>query len=340
MLGACAAPDPSHVHVTLMGTQSYNDSRTIVARSGDNVYKIAKNMGVDTRALIDKNNLSPPYSLAPGQVLRIPLPETIRTHEGDTLYSIARTYGADQSEIVKLNNLHPPYNFGDMQEIKLPTTTNTKNGITATVEDAPTIDNAPVTAESLSGPINTTTDASGNKVHTSAAGVIKEQEMAPPSGATQAKSDQKLGETKVASIEKPVEAPKSKPSLGTGTPSFSWPVNGSTLSAYGPKDGGRHNDGINIGAPLGTPVRTAAAGDVVYTGDNVAGFGNLVLIRHSGGFATAYAHLQKVLVKQGDHVSSGQAIAQIGKTGNVSSPQLHFEIRKGTQAVNPKPYLP
>jgi murein DD-endopeptidase MepM/ murein hydrolase activator NlpD len=87
-------------------------------------------------------------------------------------------------------------------------------------------------------------------------------------------------------------------------------------------------------------VRAAAPGEVVYTGDNVAGFGNLVLIRHSGGFATAYGHIQKPLVKRGDHVTAGQSIAQIGKTGNVATPQLHFEIRKGTLAVDPKPYLP
>jgi murein DD-endopeptidase MepM/ murein hydrolase activator NlpD len=324
---ACEGPDPSRVHVSMMGTQAHGDTTTFTARSGDNVYKIAQYLGIDTRALIDRNNLSPPYALAPGQLLRVPPPETVRAQDGDTLFSIARSYGADQSEIVKLNNLSPPYQLTPGQEIKLPTTTTSKSAITATTEDAPAIENAPVVAQDLTKPI-----------------VIKQEEMDLPKGATQAKPEQKLGkpvsETKLASIEKPAPAkPSPKVPLGTGVPTFSWPVNGSTLSDYGAKAGGRHNDGINIGAPLGTPVRTAAAGDVVYTGDTIAGFGNLILIRHSGGYATAYAHLQKVLVKQGDHVSSGQSIAQIGKTGNVSSPQLHFEIRKGTQAVNPKPYL-
>jgi murein DD-endopeptidase MepM/ murein hydrolase activator NlpD len=324
LLGACAAPDPAHVHVSYMGTTAHGDTTTFTARTGDNVYKVAQYLGVDTRALIDKNNLSPPYTLTTGQILHVPAPETVMAREGDTVFSIARSYGADQSEIVKLNNLQPPYQLTDGQQIKLPTVSN--NAITATTEAAPVIDNSAVTTQDL------TTRPE-----------IKSEDMAPPSGAAQAKPEQKLGQTKVASIEKPAEPKpiaKAKPSLGTGVPKFSWPVNGSTLSDYGAKAGGRHNDGINIGAALGTPVRTAAPGEVVYTGDNVAGFGNLILIRHSGGFATAYAHVQKVMVARGDHVSSGQAIAQLGKTGNVSAPQLHFEIRKGTQAVNPNTYLP
>jgi murein DD-endopeptidase MepM/ murein hydrolase activator NlpD len=351
-LGACAAPNPSRVAVTIMGTKAHGDTTTIAARSGDTVYSLSQYLGVDTRALIDKNNLVPPYTLNSGQILRVPAPEMVTARKGDTLFSIARSYGADQTELAKLNNLNAPYQLYEGQQIKLPSTSASE--ITAVTESAPYVDNALVTSEPLSGPIETTQTADGNKTHRSAAGVITEQDLTPPPGATQ--GDQKLGE-KVASLPPPVApvptpptpSPFSKPSspptkpkqyLGTGVPQFSWPVNGSTLSKFGPKAGGRHNDGINIGAPLGTPVRASAAGEVVYTGNNVAGFGNLVLIRHSGGYATAYAHVQNPSVARGDHVTAGQAIAQIGKTGNVSTPQLHFEVRKGTQAVNPDPYLP
>lgn len=355
LMGACAAPNPTRVNVSMMGTKAYGDNTTITARTGDTVYKLSEYLKVDLRALIDKNNLQPPYTLSAGQVIRVPPPSTVNANEGDTVFSIARAYNADQSEIVRLNNLQPPYRFYKGQSIQIPTSSTgpVNTGITIAEEDAPLIDNAVVTSENLSGPITTSEDPNGNKVHRSAAGVIAEQDLKPPPGATQ--GNQKLGDIKVASVPPakvpPVSpfgkasAPVSKPApskqaLGTGMPSFSWPVNGSTLSGYGPKAGGRHNDGINIGAPLGTPVRTTAAGEVVYTGDNVAGFGNLILIRHSGGFASAYAHVQKPLVTQGQRITAGQTIAQIGKTGNVSTPQLHFEIRKGTQAVNPKPYLP
>lgn len=347
LLGACAAPNPTRVNVSMMGIKAHGDTTTFTARSGDNLYKIAEYFKVDTRALIDKNNLAPPYTLSSGQVLRIPPPAIVQAKEGDTVFSIARAYNSDQSEIVRMNDLSPPYRLARGQEIRLPSTnTGTPNTqITAVTEDAASIANPVVTSQDLSGPISTTESANGNKMHRSAAGTIVEQDLKPPPGATQ--GNQKLGETKVASLPAATaptpSAPfgkASKPSLGAGTPAFAWPVNGSTLSGYGPKAGGRHNDGINIGAPLGSPVRTAAAGEVVYTGDNVAGFGNLILVRHSGGFATAYAHVQKPLVTRGEKVTAGQAIAQVGKSGNVSTPQLHFEIRKGTQAVNPQPYLP
>jgi murein DD-endopeptidase MepM/ murein hydrolase activator NlpD len=116
---------------------------------------------------------------------------------------------------------------------------------------------------------------------------------------------------------------------------FFWPVNGKVISPFGPKDGGQHNDGINIAAPLGTPVRAAENGVVVYAGNELRGFGNLLLIRHADGWVSAYAHCDTLLVKRGAQVKRGQVIARVGQTGNVDSPQLHFELRKGAQAVDP-----
>jgi len=120
---------------------------------------------------------------------------------------------------------------------------------------------------------------------------------------------------------------------------FSWPVNGKILSSYGPKSGGLHNDGINIAAAKGAPVRAAQNGTVAYAGNELRGFGNLLLIRHSGGWITAYAHNDALLVRRGDRVRKGQMIARVGSSGNVASPQLHFEIRRGKQAVNPTDHL-
>lgn len=116
---------------------------------------------------------------------------------------------------------------------------------------------------------------------------------------------------------------------------FFWPVNGKVISPFGPKDGGQHNDGINIAAPLGTPVKAAENGVVVYAGNELRGFGNLLLIRHADGWVSAYAHCDTLLVKRGAQVKRGQVIARVGQTGNVDSPQLHFELRKGAQAVDP-----
>jgi murein DD-endopeptidase MepM/ murein hydrolase activator NlpD len=128
--------------------------------------------------------------------------------------------------------------------------------------------------------------------------------------------------------------------LPAAAPHFIWPVKGRLLSGFGPAGKGLHNDGINIAAPAGAQVRAVDNGVVVYAGSELKGFGNLLLIKHANGLTTAYAHNAKLLVARGDTVRQGQVIATVGKTGNVTAPQLHFEVRKGTEAVDPELYLP
>ena len=123
--------------------------------------------------------------------------------------------------------------------------------------------------------------------------------------------------------------------LPARTGGFGWPLRGEILMGYGPQPGGRHNDGINIGAPLGTPIVASEAGIVAYVGDDVDTLGNLILIRHAGGWVTAYAHNDSVVVRRGMRVARGDVIGLTGTTGNVERPQLHFEIRKETEAVDP-----
>ena len=107
----------------------------------------------------------------------------------------------------------------------------------------------------------------------------------------------------------------------------------------GPKKNGLHNDGINIAAPRGAPVLAAENGVVAYAGNELRGFGNLLLIKHADGWMTAYAHTESLLVGPGDRVRRGQIVARVGDSGSVATPQLHFEIRKGTRAVNPSRLL-
>jgi murein DD-endopeptidase MepM/ murein hydrolase activator NlpD len=121
--------------------------------------------------------------------------------------------------------------------------------------------------------------------------------------------------------------------------SFLWPVRGRVLATYGERGGGLHNDGINIAAAKGTPVHAAENGVVAYAGNEIRGFGNLLLIKHADGFMTAYAHNDALLVQHGDVVRRGQVVARVGQTGNVAQPQLHFEVRKGTQAIDPESVL-
>jgi murein DD-endopeptidase MepM/ murein hydrolase activator NlpD len=122
-------------------------------------------------------------------------------------------------------------------------------------------------------------------------------------------------------------------------PSFRWPVRGRIIAGFGPRPNGAQNDGINLAVPEGTPIKAAEDGVVAYAGNELKGYGNLVLIRHADGYVSAYANASSLLVKRGDTVKRGQVIAHAGQTGNVTSPQLHFEIRKGSTPVDPTKYL-
>jgi murein DD-endopeptidase MepM/ murein hydrolase activator NlpD len=124
-----------------------------------------------------------------------------------------------------------------------------------------------------------------------------------------------------------------------GAPAFAWPLSGRVISEFGATSTGGKNDGINIAATSSTPIHAAASGTVTYAGDELKNYGNLVLIKHAGSYTTAYAHADHLVVARGDFVSRGQVIGYAGETGDVSSPQLHFEIRSGTTPVNPRSYL-
>ena len=120
---------------------------------------------------------------------------------------------------------------------------------------------------------------------------------------------------------------------------FGWPMKGRVLSNFGSMSGGERNDGINIAASYGEPIRAAADGTVSYSGNDLKSYGNLVLIRHGDNYVTAYAHSERILVSRGEHVAKGQVIGYAGSTGDVSQPQLHFEIRRGVQPIDPRPLL-
>ena len=127
--------------------------------------------------------------------------------------------------------------------------------------------------------------------------------------------------------------------IASGKGKFAWPVRGEILSSFGASGPGQRNDGLDIRSPQGTPVLSAADGEVAYAGNQVPQFGNLVLVKHAGGYTTAYAHADRLTVSRGDFVAKGQVIGYAGQTGDVTTPQLHFEIRSNTTPVNPRSYL-
>ena len=143
------------------------------------------------------------------------------------------------------------------------------------------------------------------------------------------------------SARPPTPATPPRPAGSASIPALAWPVDGRViLSRFGPKAGGRVNDGINIKALSGQPVRAAADGQILYVGDAIAGFGLMILIRHPGGSVTAYGHLEDALADRGQKVSRGQLIARAGSSGDVKEPQLLFQLRLGRKPVDPLLHLP
>lgn len=142
---------------------------------------------------------------------------------------------------------------------------------------------------------------------------------------------------KVASAKR---ALRPLPAVGGPAPRFDWPLDGKVLAGFGAKPGGRYNDGVDLKARLDEPVRAAADGVVAYAGNALAGFGNLILVKHADGWVSAYGHNAAMLVTRGARVAKGQVIARAGATGSVTEPQLHFELRKGRMAVDPQKLLP
>jgi murein DD-endopeptidase MepM/ murein hydrolase activator NlpD len=176
-------------------------------------------------------------------------------------------------------------------------------------------------------------------VQPGAAGAPRAQAPAVPPGPSLATAESPHS-ARVATPEAPAQESTIKTAEPAGgLPSFRWPVRGRVIASFGPTPNGVQNDGINLAVPEGTPVKAAEDGVVAYAGNELKGYGNLVLVRHSNGFVTAYAHASDILVKRGETVKRGQVIAHSGQTGNVTSPQLHFEIRKGSTPVDPSQYL-
>jgi len=293
--------------------------------SGDTVYTVSQRYHLPVREIISLNNLSAPYKLPQGFRLKLPPPNEYRVHTGDTLNAVSKLFGVSLSETAKLNSLSEPYVLKSGQILRLPVPQPKLQEEFATNPAPPSFGND---VEQTSVPVQV--------------GAVESEALPPPSAAQpqtfppQPTAKPAPQQPKVVAASTPSVAPKIPARAGSR---FMRPVEGKIISGYGPKDGGLHNDGINIKAPRGTAVRSADNGVVAYTGNELQGYGNLVLVRHADRWMTAYAHLDKTLVKKGDIVKAGQSIGTVGSTGQVDSPQLHFEVRRGTQALDPALYL-
>lgn len=273
-------------------------------------------------------------------------PDSVVVARGDTLYSISRRYNVPLRDIIEANHMIPPYRVYVGQTIKLPSA---KYHIVARGDTLYSISkryNVDMSSISRLNDLDEPyTLAVGQKLILPGSLVEKSTQTTVKTAST---TTQKTT-TKKASSSSWWSSKKSTPKKATYTKptpvkkrksKFLWPVKGPVISNFGTIGKGRNNDGINIKAPLGSTVKAADAGTVAYAGNELKGFGNLILIKHNDGWITAYAHNDKILVKKGQKVRKGEKIATVGSTGGVSTPQLHFEIRAGKKAVNPRSYLP
>jgi murein DD-endopeptidase MepM/ murein hydrolase activator NlpD len=328
---------------------SWDGGTAVTVARGETVDVIARRHGVPSSAILQANNLGAGQAIYPGQRLVIPrynpaatpaLRPAVATAKpapqaapanasgvhivapGETLTKISRIYKKSLVELAKANNIQPQATLHIGDKIIIPGM-RTSNALH---KDAPKA----AEAKPLGNP------ASAPKATAAAA---KTPPAKPVKQAVVSSEPTQSAAVVTPAHETPAATTGTTKAAEGGPPSFRWPVKARVIAGFGPRPNGQQNDGINLAVPEGTAVKAAEDGVVAYAGSELKGYGNLVLVRHSNGYVTAYAHAKELMVKRGDPIKRGQVIAKSGQTGNVDSPQLHFEIRKGPAPMDPLPML-
>jgi murein DD-endopeptidase MepM/ murein hydrolase activator NlpD len=278
-----------------------------------------------------------------GYIDATPMPAPTRSNggsyvvkPGETLYRISREQNIPIRSLIEANNLQPPYALQAGQRLAIPNARFhiVQRGDTVySISRTYGVDMATLTRTNNVPPPYTIKVGQRlqlpSKVNTQ---VASADEGPSPRGVPVSRPgpNYTTTTTRTATAKGPLPAPP----VPSGD--FVWPAQGKIISSFGSKENGLHNDGVNIAVAAGTPVHAAQSGVVAYAGNELKGYGNLLLVRHANGWMTAYAHNSKLLVKRGDTVMRGQTISLAGSTGSVTSPQVHFEVRKGAKAVDPR----
>jgi murein DD-endopeptidase MepM/ murein hydrolase activator NlpD len=268
---------------------------------------------------------------------------TVRVRPGDTLSELADRYDVRTADVARINGIsdHDSIYAGDMLRIPAGSRA-TRSAVYADAMDTPSRGNpyTPAPEPRRGGYPDSSRVSSSNlpPVSTSSKPTVVASNTPKP-GKTPAwytPSAPAVTPTAPSSSSGQV-VQQQQPVIGSSR--FVWPVSGRVISDFGSTSSGERNDGINIAANPGDPIRAAASGTVTYAGNQLRSYGNLLLIKHDDGYVTAYAHAQSIVVQKGARVLKGQVVAYVGQTGDVTAPQLHFEIRNGVTPVNPKPLL-
>jgi murein DD-endopeptidase MepM/ murein hydrolase activator NlpD len=239
---------------------------------------------------------------------------------GDTLWSISQAHGVSTSDLLSANGLQTA-TLTPGQTLAIPASGGRTHQVArldpgnAAVSDAPTIVPEQRPAEAAQPP----------------------QQPASPSSAPAGHQSQPV--TAYAPANQPDASAAAAAADNAAAGGFRWPVRGRIITGFGQRANGERNDGIKLSVPEGTSVRAAEDGTVIYAGDELKSYGNLILVRHADGWVSAYAHNKELMVRRGEEVRRGQIIAKSGMTGNVTTPQVHFELRKGATPVDPVPHM-
>jgi len=304
------APAPTYV-LSVKGPvrAAKEKTRTIKVAEGDTVNNLSERFLTPKADLIKLNKLKKPFELEVGRSLKIPTPKAYIVEGGDTLFAISKRFNVSPEMIAELNDFDPHEKVRAGEEIDLP----------VDIKD--------------SGPLKRPGPPAPRRGEETAPPTEEQPTYRPPEPTYRAQPPirpeppSRYTPPPAQPLVESSPAPNDAQVTAAGQGRFVWPVDGQILSGFGSKPGGQRNDGVDVGAPAGTKVKAAAAGDVVYAGNQVPGFGNLVLIKHPGGWVTAYAHLSVTSVKIKDHVEQGDEVGEVGQTGGVDTPELHFEIR-------------
>lgn len=262
---------------------------------------------------------------------------------GDSVISISSKFSTSPKALRSVNGLQPDAVLWIGQKLRIPSAT-AETQVASLNPSAPLL--APAGATRVPAP---KPRATASRAPATPSKPVNATSTARTEPAKQPKAEQapKPDRTVVAARPDPAKASDAtqpaasatKPVAGKPAGRFGWPAKGPVISRFGRKANGERNDGINISVPRGTPVHAAENGVVIYAGNELKGYGNLVLVRHGEGWVSAYAHNHDLSVKRGDAVKKGQVIATAGDTGSVSEPQVHFELRRNSKPVDPMPLL-
>ena len=318
----------------------------ITVKKGDNLINLSKKYNMQFSDMVEINNLKRPYNIYVGQKLKVFKNEDkerysiVKVKSGDTLLRIALEYDMSLREIASINNIKPPYNVYVGQKLKVPYSKTNKPDFYIVEKGDNLYGISRKTDVSVKQLIANNNLSSPNNIYVGqklylTKKINNKQVSYNEEKSVRQESEQEIKQepVKEQKQQQEQEQPKKQEVV------FSWPVKGEVIKKYGKQSNGKFYDAINIKAELGTPVLASMDGEVAYAGNELKGFGNIIIIKHDSGWLSIYGYCDKINVKVKDKVIKGQSIATVGKTGSVNEPQLYFSIRKGRVTMDPLKYL-